>query len=142
MKNKKVVILIILGVTAVFSLLYGIFTPSQSRRPSPMPAGEGVFQSRPTPSAAALFLPRRRAAKSKYLSWKRNLFVSKETPHTPSATLTLNGIMWSEKNPKAMINGVVARKKDKIDSCTVVDIKRDRVFLNDGSKDFELVLEE
>jgi hypothetical protein len=50
--------------------------------------------------------------------------------------------MWSEKNPKAMINGVVARKKDKIDSCTVVDIKRDRVFLNDGSKDFELVLEE
>ena len=54
--------------------------------------------------------------------------------------LTINGILWDKKNPLAIINEEIVKVGDKIDSNTVVGIEQDRVILNDGSKDIELLL--
>ena len=54
--------------------------------------------------------------------------------------LSLNGIVWDEENPKAIINGAIIGIGDKLGVNTIVDIKKDRVILNDGAADFELIL--
>ena len=58
-----------------------------------------------------------------------------------SSSLSLNGIIWDKKNPKAMLGDAFVKKGDTVGGNKVVDIKKDRVILNDGSKDFELNLE-
>lgn len=60
---------------------------------------------------------------------------------TETMGLRLAGIIWDQKVPLAMINDSIVRIGDRLGSHIVVDIKPDRVILNDGSKDFELRLE-
>lgn len=54
--------------------------------------------------------------------------------------LKLDGIMWDEKQPLAIISGHIVKAGDQIDENTVVAIKKDRVILNDGSSNIELLL--
>ena len=54
--------------------------------------------------------------------------------------LYLSGIAWEEKNSTAIINGKIVKAGDEIDGKTVVDIKKDRVILNDGIRNIQLNL--
>ena len=54
--------------------------------------------------------------------------------------LYLTGIFWDEKNPTAIINDKIVGIGDRFGVNSVVDIKQDRVILNDGFSDFELRL--
>jgi hypothetical protein len=54
--------------------------------------------------------------------------------------LELSGIMWSPKKPLAVINNRVVKVGDKIFGSTVIEIRKDKVILNNGSADFELKL--
>ena len=47
-------------------------------------------------------------------------------------------IFFHKKNPRAVINGKMVGIGDKIDHVTIVDIRADRVILNDGEESFEL----
>lgn len=81
---------------------------------------------------------KRRAVRSKYAAWKRSPFVPTGTPGGEPSTISLRGIMWNKTNPKAMFGDAIAGKGDKVGNSTVVDIKKDRVIINDGTKDIEL----
>lgn len=151
MQNKKLVVLIILGIAAVFSLIYGI---------TASPSGKGARAVKSSParevetsrSARKLILKERHAVKTKFKSWDRNPFIQEkiqeeikekiqEKPPVPeSLKLTLNGIMWNEKKPMVFINNTILSKGDKIGINTIVDIKQKSVILNDGAKDFEIRL--
>lgn len=151
MQNKKLVVLIILGIAAVFSLIYGI---------TASPKGKGARAAKPAITREAetiqpvkkLLLKERHAVKTKFKSWGRNPFIQKkiqeeiqekiqEKPPVPeSLKLTLNGIMWNEKTPRVFINNTILSKGDKIGKNTIVDIKQNSVILNDGTKDFEIRL--
>lgn len=48
--------------------------------------------------------------------------------------LTLEGVMWDEKEPYAVINGEVVKKGDKLGKTTVVQIQKDSVIVSDGTK--------
>ena len=48
--------------------------------------------------------------------------------------------MWDKEKPIAIINGEIIKVGDNVGGNIVVDIKQDRVILNDGAKDFELKL--
>ncbi|MFH0738799.1 MAG: hypothetical protein V2A59_02955 [Candidatus Omnitrophota bacterium] len=61
-------------------------------------------------------------------------------PSKTSSALSLNGILWDKTNPLAMINDEVVHVGSKISGNKVVDIKEDRVILNNASGDFELRL--
>jgi len=50
--------------------------------------------------------------------------------------------MYDKKYPQAIINGEVVGIGATVGGKRVVDIKEDRVILNDGSKDFELRLDQ
>lgn len=57
--------------------------------------------------------------------------------------LSLNGIIFNKDMPMAIINNAIAKEGDLVASNTkVVSIKSDSVVLNDGSKNFELKLQE
>jgi len=140
MQNKKIIILIISGVAAVISLFYGMFAPSKARQNiilEPTGRPEELRIERPTAYLT------RKAKKTAYSSWSRDPFSVSSAPIEEYAGLTLNGIMWWDKeNPKAMINNNIVGIGDKVKEATVIDIKQDRVIFNDGSKNFELRLNE
>ena len=54
----------------------------------------------------------------------------------------MGGIIYDANDVCALINDELAHKGDSVDGKKVVEIYRDRVILNDGSKDIELRLEE
>jgi len=57
--------------------------------------------------------------------------------------LSLNGIIFNKDMPVAIINNAIAKEGDLVASnIKVVSIKSDSVVLNDGSKNFELKLQE
>lgn len=143
MKNKKVIILIILGIVALFSLIYGISTPAGGRRSvSVSTTPEVTRQSESAQVPGRTLGIKRRAKRTKFASWSRSPFIPKGIPGAPSSGLNLKGIMWNEKNPKAMIGDAIVGKGDKIGGNTVIEAKKDRVILNDGTKDFEIKLME
>ena len=55
--------------------------------------------------------------------------------------LYLNGIAWDKEKPIAIINESILGVGDRVDSYIVVEIKQDRVILNDGTSDVELKAE-
>lgn len=61
--------------------------------------------------------------------------VVKATQNSP-----LSGIVWDGKEPAAIMSGQVVRVGDKIQGRTVVAIEKNRVILNDGTRDIELTL--
>jgi len=54
--------------------------------------------------------------------------------------LILSGIIWDKDKPSAIINNSIVELGDTVSGNIVVDIRQDRVILNDGSNTFELKL--
>jgi len=136
MKDKKVIALVVLGVAAVVSLLWGT-TASPVRKHTAIPAPE-ISQAPQGVSATAQATINRRAVRTKFKSWKRRPFQPTQVPGQ-SSSLVLNGIIGG-KTPKAMIGDLMVGVGDKVGNNRVVAIKKDSVTLNDGTKDFELVM--
>ena len=151
MQNKKNIVLIILGIAAVFSLIYGITAPPKGGGARAVKSSD-AREAEAVPPVRKLVLKERHAVKTEFKSWGRNPFIKKgiqekiqeniqEKPAVPeSLKLTLNGIIWNAKNPRALINNAILSKGDKIGANTIVDIKQKSVVLNDGTKDFEIRL--
>ncbi|MFA5100907.1 MAG: hypothetical protein WC547_08505 [Candidatus Omnitrophota bacterium] len=132
MRNKKVIILIVLSLAAVFSLIYGIASSSRTKY---KPSLEEKTGAEGIQSVEGSF---RHAKRSGYEYWGRTPFSL--APIKAFQGLILEGIVWDNDKPVAIINGSVVKIGDTIDEHIVVDIKPDRVILNDGSKEFELKL--
>jgi len=132
--NKKIKLLIVLGIIAVISLSYGVI--AGPRRPSNIPpeqSGPGLEKSDVSAIQSTVFA-RRRAKRTQFSAPKRDVFLPK------SAQSGLVGIIWDKTSPKAMIGDNIVGIGDMVDGSRVVDIKEDSVILNDGSKDYELKL--
>ncbi len=130
MKSKKTIIAIILCVGAIISLIYAMTSrPKVKRKNLPDPE---------TISPAAGIMPtKRRATQTKFVSWGRNPFAPRGSA---IKNLLLNGILWDKEKPMAIINDTTVSIGDKIDGNTIIDIKEDRVILNDGTGNIELKL--
>lgn len=140
MQNKKVVALIILAVLAVISLIYGVTASPKGRVKEAAAAKRQAAIAPPQQGAKNIVPAGRRAKRSQFKTWKRSPFASGLTVST-TTELTLNGIIWNKTNPKAMIGDAIVGKGDTIGENKVIDIKPNRVILNDGTKDFELKIE-
>lgn len=75
--------------------------------------------------------------KTLYTEWGRDPF---DVYAVKSQKSILSGILWERESPQAMINDEIVGIGAKAGLYTVVDIKQDRVILNDGAKDFEVML--
>lgn len=139
MENKKIIILIILAVFAVISLIYGIAAPSKVKA-----VKSAVSQRLDSPKEVSVVktMPSydRHFKRSKFTSWNRNPFVPVETA-APVQNLVLSGIIWDKNKPKAMIGDMIVGKGEEVSGNKVIDIKPDKVILNDGKRNFELKIE-
>ena len=72
--------------------------------------------------------------------WARDPFVPQQTVTSIAkiVNLTLNGILWDEKTPKAIVNEKTLLIGDTIYGYTVVQIKLRSVVLKTGEKSIEL----
>lgn len=129
--DKKKVILAGLAVISVF-IWYSSLKPFFRKKSGILPA---------PPLSGSLEQIRARKKRSNYRNWGRNPFMITKTPVSDSSRLSIGGIVYDEKDICALINDQVVHIGDEVNANRVVDIKRDRVILNDGKKDFELKLE-
>lgn len=141
MQNKKVIILLVLSIGAVISLIYGITSRSGTKRYA-QPSAGAVSVDKTDPSVRHIIPIKRHGKKTAFTSWGRNPFILKGVAGVPGEGLALGGIMWNEKNPKAMISNSIVGVGDKVGENTIVGIKRDRVILNNGTEDFVLTWEQ
>lgn len=139
MHNKKLIILAVLGVLAIFSLIYGIVASPKTRR-SPQTTESDIQTAGKVSLTEKPILTQRVAKKTNYASWGRNPFTLQKTSSKAFKGLILEGIMWDKEKPLAIINGQIVKIGDKVSQNTVVDIKQDKVILDDGTKEFELKL--
>lgn len=137
MPNKKLLVLIGLAAAALLSLIYGILTPSGSRR-SLSNASPEAGASASLPSANNLIPLEKHAPQVRYTGWGRNPFAPAAASVPVASDLVLTGIAWDEKIPKAVINDQIVGIGTKIGDRKVKTIRRDSVVLTDGTEDFEL----
>jgi hypothetical protein len=137
MQNKKLIALIILSILAVFSLIYGLTSPPRTRRRT-FPSVSGIKKDTSVEKVRVVATSERHAKRSSYITWGRSPFAPREIRIKKITTLTLNGIMWDNINPKAIINNNIVGIGDRIGKGRVVEINRDNVILNDGTRNFEL----
>lgn len=137
-KNGKLILLIALSALAVIFLIYGIVTPPPSRRGVSTPAPEAAAgNSGPFKDLVPL---ERTAKRSEVVVSSRNPFTMEAVAFQRLGPMTLNGIVWDEKNPKAVINDRIVGVGEVIGGRKVVKIEQTRVVLNDGANQMELRL--
>jgi len=80
----------------------------------------------------------RKKVKTSYADWGRNPFM----PGYDQKALVLEGIVWDEKNPKAIINGNIFGVGDHTGSNRIIAIKKDSVVIINRTGTVELYLGE
>lgn len=78
----------------------------------------------------------RKKARTTYLDWGRNPFTLLEYSHV----LILEGILWEEKNPQAIINGNIVSVGDRVDSYVVSEITQTSAVVDNGTNRTKLWL--
>lgn len=142
--QKRDIIKLSITIILIFILLFLVLNLTKRKKKVTFPETEITKQlvSREDKlSCKSLF--ERLEEETKKLELKRDPFTS--LPIIPkerySSGICLNGILWDRSNPMAIINDSIVKIGDKVDDTFVVDIKQDRVILNDGAREFELRLE-
>lgn len=72
------------------------------------------------------------------LELKRDPFFKQVVASSVRGGPSLSGIAWDEQEPTAIINGRIARRGDNVDGYVIIEIKKDRVVLSDGTQAIEL----
>lgn len=68
---------------------------------------------------------RRQKTRTSYADWGRNPFVLKQV----IKALAVEGILWDENDPKAIINGNIVGIGDQVGSSIIIDIKPSSVTI-------------
>ena len=142
MPNKKIIILIALGIAAIVSVIYGASAKPKFKKDVINQETAVKKAGGPAGQENIIGQTKRHAKRTQFRSWKRSPFIPKGVPGAPSSKLVLSGIIAKGTEFRAMIGDSIVVKGDKIDGNTVIDVKKDRVILNDGTKDFEIKLEQ
>lgn len=140
-QNKKMAALIILSIAAVISLVYGIITPPAAKRGA-LPKETAAEQSADRPDKKKAAPAERYAQKTDFDDWGRNPFMPKGVSARFQGGLALNGIVWDNISPKAIINGEIVGIGDTIGGYKIVDITPNKTVVNNGSADTTLTLEQ
>jgi hypothetical protein len=137
-RNPKLIIFIILGILSVVSLIHGAVAPTKFKRR--ISSESGQVTPKETISLAEGLSLKRNAARSTYSSWSRNPFTIGASIKVGTGN-ALEGIIWDEKLPLALINGKTVKIGDRVGSDIVIDIQKNKVILSDGIRDRELKLQ-
>ena len=135
--KKKIIVLVVLAVIAAWTWLPKLNLLKSIGQKKAKSGYAGFFEPMPA--------RKKNKKRTSYKDWGKNPFsVSKAAvlPPVGSQGLRLGGIIYDANEVCALINDELVHKGDSVDGKKVVEIHRDRVILNDGTKDIELRLEE
>ena len=143
-KNKRDLI-----ITSLLLLAFAyVFTANMlmKKKPVPLPAAAETGDEQSLSEQLVLVTNMRvydklRADRVKLWDkeWARDPFIPQSTTGIVKAVnLTLKGILWDEKVPRAIVNEKTLFKGDTIYGYTVIDIKPRSVVLKTGEKNIEL----
>jgi hypothetical protein len=154
-KSRKQLILVgCLAPVLVVLLWANLIDPALKRSFRRAAAPAAAAKAAPVPASAPATQPAdpKEIAGYEDLEWKKNPFVGLEpvTPKgepapvrkgaAPTPTFFLEGVLWDDRNPYAVVNGEVRGVGDKIGQYEVVEITRDSVTLRSGDEVLELKL--
>jgi hypothetical protein len=136
-KDKKVILLIVLGVGGILSMLYGIITPSKFKQEAAkeMSSVPAVSQNDTKDSAEVSTQPQHERPRSKYDKWGRNPFYQRQR-------ITISGIMYDVRNSQVMINDEIVGIGADVGGNKVIDIRPNYCIISDGTSEFKLHLGE
>lgn len=132
--KKKIIILAVLISVSVIVWLRGL-------RGRPAAAGRSdtvINGSALSPEHSRIGRRRR----TDYKAWGRNPFVISSAPVSGFTGLQLGGIVYDVKDSYALINDEIVHTGDEINGNKVIKIEQNKVILNDGAKDIELIMEQ
>ncbi len=141
--RKKLIIFLplsLVGVLLLFLVFKAFFQSHKVQTPTKKPAlSVRPKETKEIPSHLGKTEGGR--LKSSYSSWARNPFIPGDLADT-SGRLIVKGIVWGddEVGTFAIINDKIVKKGDEIGGKRVVEIKKDKVIINDGQNNFELKL--
>ncbi len=136
MDKKRGELIMVAALIFIF-LALSISTCSKYMKPdskaAPILQGSIADDAKPTVAKAS------KARAEEKLTWGRDPFKRvKAKSKAYTRDLILNGVIWDEDDPYAIINGKVVVSGDYIESNLVVYIGKRGVILDSGSEQFEL----
>jgi hypothetical protein len=140
-EQKKIVILIMLGIVAVCSLAYSISSPIKKKK-----RHNKVGQMIQKKAKNIVNFGKRKIVlgkggrKSTYSIWQRNPFSLPPASAIKIEKLRLKGILWDENNPQAIVNDYIVGIGDKIGDNTVCAINQNCIIINNSTSSFELTM--
>ena len=144
-KNKRDII-----ITAILLVIFAVsFTKNVLMRKQPVPPPQTASTNSAQDMSQQLIIVTNirlydRLRKERVAlwdrEWSRDPFVAQQALATiiKAVNLTLKGILWDEKRPKAIVNEKTLLEGDTIYGYTVVQIKPRSVVLKTGEKNIEL----
>ena len=138
MEKKDKIQLGITGVLVIVLVVFLIRAFEKGKRPAPVKVKEFVADQ----SVKEPGLYTRLEQEIKKMDFKRDPFSRQSLSDLEeSQDLHLSGILWDEVNPTAIINDEIVAVGSRIQGGRVVDIRKDKVILEEGDYHIELVLE-
>lgn len=133
MNKKRIQIIVVVVLLLVFIfVLINVIKKKSIPKVSPASA---IFEE-----AVSLLSKKEGQDIDKNLGWLRDPFSGKIYSGIETE-LKLMGIIWDETEPLAMINDSIVKRGGRVGTNRVIQIKKDRVILNDGTSNFELKLQ-
>lgn len=149
MDRKKIELI----ATIVLAIVFLVFLISTLKKVSKKPKAVPVVERKITLTKHQKLTTKGPPAKSRAerveaeeeitsLVWGRDPFVLLETGAMETgAPISLGGIIWDKRRPKAMINNEIYKVGDKIGNIEIVDIKRNSVLIKVDGKIREISLD-
>ncbi len=135
--KKKIIVLVVLAGIAAWTWLPKVNLLKSIGKKKTKSGYAGFFNPMPA--------RKKNKKRTAYRDWGKNPFsVSKAASASAvgSQGARLGGIIYDANDVCALINDELVHRGDSVDGKKVLEIHRDRVILNDGTKDIELRLEE
>lgn len=141
-RKKPIIFLIfsLVGVLLLFLVFKAFFQSQKKQTPTKKPfLSVRPKETKGAPSHSGKTEGAR--LKSSYSSWGRNPFTPGDLADN-SGRLIIKGIVWGDDKADtfAIINDKIVKIGDEIGGKRVVEIKKDKVIINDGQNNFELKL--
>ncbi len=149
MDRKKIALILIIVLAIVFLVFLMSTLKKVSKKPKAVPVVERKIaltkHREPTTKGSPAKSRAERAETEEEIAslvWGRDPFVLVETGAVETgAPISLGGIIWDKKRPKAMINNEIYKVGDKIGNIEIVDIKRNSVLIKVDGKIREISLD-
>lgn len=137
--SKERIQLVVIGILAVVLVLACVRTYMQMQsKKMKRGAGAAAVQSVSADQTAPLYVTL--AEEAGQISIERDPFFP--VPKVSASSIVLNGILWDEVKPTAIINNEIVQVGQSVNGKVVVGIWKDKVILSDGSNEVDLKMYE